>query len=149
MYGQHEVAVRETLHQRGSAEAVRAVIGEVGLAGDEAARDRRLQLVVDPEAAHHVVDGGVDAHRHLVRVLAGDALVHLEQVVVALADRVFAEPLHRIAEVEVHAVLQRADAAALVDLDLDGARCDVAGHEVAEGRIPALEEVVALLASGI
>ena len=48
------------------------------------------------------------------------------------------------AEVEVHAVLQRADAAALVDLGLGGPGGDVAGHEVAERRVAALEVVVAL-----
>ncbi len=68
--GEHEVAVGQALHQRRGAEPVRAVVGEVGLAGDEQAGDRRLQVVVDPQAAHDVVHGGVDPHRHLVRVLA-------------------------------------------------------------------------------
>jgi hypothetical protein len=44
------------------------------------------QVVVDPQPAHRVVRGGVDAHRGLVRVLPGDALVHLEQVAVAVGD---------------------------------------------------------------
>ena len=51
------------------------------------------QVVVDPEPAHRVVDRGVDPHRHAVRVLAGDALVHLEEVAVALLDHVVAEAL--------------------------------------------------------
>ena len=141
---QHEVAVGEALHERAGAEAVGAVVGEVRLAQHVEARDVAHQVVVDPQAAHRVVDGRIDAHGHDVRVLARDALVHLEQVAVALLDDVAAEPADRVREVEVHAVLQRADAPAGVDLALRRPRRDVAGHEVAEGGIPALEEVVAL-----
>ena len=77
---QHEVAVGEALHQRRGAEAVGAVVAEVGLTGAVQTGDGGHQLVVDPQATHRVVAGRVDAHRHFVRVLAGDALVHLEQV---------------------------------------------------------------------
>ena len=71
---QHEVAVGQALHERRGAEPVGAVVGEVRLAGHEQAGDRGLQVVVDPEPAHRVVDGRVDPHRRLVRVLAGDPL---------------------------------------------------------------------------
>ena len=81
----------------------------------------------------------------LVRVLVGDALVHLEEVAVALLDDVAAEAVDGVGEVEVDAVLQRADAVARVDLDLGGPAGDVARREVAEGRVPALEVVVALV----
>ena len=82
-----EVAVGQALHQRGRAEPVRAVVGEVRLAEHEQAGDRAHQVVVDPEPAHRVVHGGVDPHRDLVRVLVGDPLVHLEEVAVLLLDR--------------------------------------------------------------
>ena len=77
-------------------------------------------------------------------ILVGDALVHLEEVVVALPHDVVAEALDGGPEVEVDAVLQRADAAAGVALGLERPRCDVAGHEVAERRVATLEEVVAV-----
>ena len=60
----------------------------------------RHQVVVHPQAAHGVVDGGIDAHRHLVGIFAGDALVHVEQVAVALLDDVLAEALDGVAEIE-------------------------------------------------
>ena len=82
--GQHEVAVGEALHEGRGAEAVRAVVGEVGFAADEEAGHVGLQVVVHPEAAHRVVHRGEDAHRLAIRVLAGDVLVHVEQVPVAL-----------------------------------------------------------------
>ena len=47
-------------------------------------------------------------------------------------------------EVEVHAVLERPDALALVDHGLGVARRHVAGHQVAEAGVLPLEEVVAL-----
>ena len=87
---QHEVAVGEALHERRRAEPVRALVGEVRLAEHEQPGQVAHQVVVDPQPAHRVVDGGIDAHRHDVRVLVGDALVHLEEVAVALLDHVLA-----------------------------------------------------------
>ena len=142
---QHEVAVGEALHQRRRAEPVGAVIGEVRLAEHEQPGQVAHQVVVDPQPTHRVVDRRVDAHRDDVRVLAGDALVHLEEVAVALLDDRPPEPLDRLREVEVDAVLQRPDAATGVDLALDRARRDVARHEVAERRVAPLEEVVAVV----
>jgi hypothetical protein len=142
---QDEVAVREPLHERRGAETVRAVVGEVRLADREEARDGRLQLVVDPQAAHRVVRRRVDAHRDVVGVLPGDALVHVEQVPVLLRDDVAAEPADRLGEVEVDAVLHRTDAVARVDPLLRRTRGDVARREVPERRVAALEEVVAVL----
>ena len=66
------------------------MVGEVRLAEHVEAGHVAHQVVVDPEPTHRVVDGRVDAHRHHVRVLAGDALVHLDEVAVALLDHVLA-----------------------------------------------------------
>ena len=43
-----------------------------------------------------------NAHRHFIRIVAGDFLVHLEQVAVALADDLVTETFDRIFEVEVN-----------------------------------------------
>ena len=72
------------------------------------ARHGGHQLVVDPEPAHRVVRRRVDPHRDRVRVLAGDPLVHLEEVPVALRHDVLPEAADRLGEVEVDAVLPRA-----------------------------------------
>ena len=143
--GNDEVAVGEALHERAGAEAIGAVVGEVGFAENEQAGDGALQLVVDPEAAHGVVDGGVDAHRDLVGIFVGDALIHVEEVAVALADGLGAEAADGVGEVEVDAEAGFADAAAFVADGFGVAGGDVAGDEVAEGGIFALEVVVALV----
>ena len=83
---EHEVAVGEALHEGARPEAIRAVIGEIGFAGHEQAVDVAHQVVIDPESSHRVVRRRVDAHRRLVGILTGDALVHLEQVPVLLLD---------------------------------------------------------------
>src|SRR5690606_27246996 len=70
--------------------------------------------------------------------------VHLEQVAVALGDLVLAKALDGRPEVEIHSTPAGTDAAALVADFLGGTRRDVAGREVAERRILALEVVVAL-----
>ena len=118
---------------------------EVGLAQYEQAGDVAHQVVIDPQAAHGVVGRRIDAHRHLVGVLVGDLLVHLEQVAVTLADGVLAQALDGSGKVQVHAAPARADAAAVVALFLGGAGGDVTRGQVAEARVLALQVVVALL----
>ena len=139
-----EVAVGQALHQRRGAEAVGAVIGEVGLADDVEPRDGALQVVVHPGAAHRVVDRGVDAHRALVGVLPRDALVHLEEVAVAFLDLVAAESLDGIGEVEEDPLPAGTDPAPLVAHFLRRSAGDVARRKVAEGGVFPLEVVVAL-----
>ena len=143
--GEDEVSVGQTLHQGAGTESVGTVVAEVGFASGEEAGDGGLQLVVDPEAAHRVVDGGVDHHRRLVGVLVGDFLVHLEEVAVFLLDYVFAQSLDGVVEVEEDGEASAADTVAGIAALFGCAAGDVAGHEVAEGGIAALEVVVAVL----
>ncbi len=142
--GDDEVAVGQALHQRARAEAVGAVVGEVRFTEHVQARDRRHEVVVHPQSTHRVVHGGVDPHRHVVRVVVGDLLVHVEQVAVPLADHALPEPVDGIAEVEVHRQPRLTHAAPVVAHQLGGARRDVARDEIAEARIAAFEVVVAL-----
>ena len=139
-----EVAVGQALHQGRGAETVGSVVGEVGLAQNEEAGDRAHQVVVHPEAAHRVVHRRVDPHRHLVGILVGDALVHLEEIAVLLLDLLPAEPADRLRKVEVDAEPRLAHAAALVADALGGPRGNVARGEVAEARVHALQVIVAL-----
>ncbi len=60
-------------------------------------------MVIDPESAHRVVRGRVDAHRHVIGVLARDALVDLEEVAVLVPDVVQPQPPDGVGEVEVDA----------------------------------------------
>ena len=142
--GDDEVAVRQSLHQRARPQAVGAVIGEIGLAEGVEAGDVGHQVVVHPQAAHGVVGSRIDAHRHRVRIFAGDLLVHLEKVSIALFDGLPAQPLNSVLEVEVDAVLLRPHAPPRVYHRLGVAGGDVSGHQVAEARVLDLQEVVPL-----
>src|SRR5690606_34700548 len=82
--------------------------------------------------------------RGLVWIFAGDPLVHLEQVAVAIGDDLLAEAADGVGEVEIDRHLARADAAALVAHGLGGARGGVARDQVAEAGVATLEVVVAL-----
>src|SRR5262245_52907864 len=89
--------------------------------------------------------GGVDAHRLFVGVLGRDALVHIEEVAVALFDHALAEAPDRVGEIEVNAAPAGAGATPLV-ADLFGrARRDVARRQVAVARIFAFEVIIALV----
>jgi len=139
-----EVAIGEALHEGAGSEAVGAVVREVGFAEDVESGEVAHEVVVDPEAAHGVMDGGVDAHGDLVGVFARDLFVHLEEVAVAFLDGFAAEAFDGVREVEVDAEAAGSDAAAIVALFLGGAAGDVAWGEVAEAGVFAFEVVVAV-----
>ena len=142
--GQHEVTVGQALHEGGCAEAVCTVVGEVALADGEEALHGSLQFIVYPDAAHRVVYGGVNHHRRFVGAFVGDFLIHVEEVAVACGDFVASEVLDGLREVEEHGKAGVVHAVALVAAFLSGAAGHVAGHEVTEGGIAALEVVVAV-----
>ncbi len=140
----HEVPVGQPLHERAGPQPVGPVVGEVRFAQHVQAGDRAHEVVVDPQAAHRVVDGGVDAHGNLVRVLVGDALVHVEEVAVLFPDHGGPEALDGVRKVQVDAVPAGTHAAPFVRDLLGRARGDVARHQVAERGIAPLEVVVAV-----
>ena len=87
------------------------MVGEVTLTDSEQARDRGLQLVVNPDTAHCIVDGREYHHwlivleavllaYELAWVNVGNLLVHVKEVAVTLADLVDAEALDRLREVK-------------------------------------------------
>ena len=152
---QNEIAVGQALHQRGSTEAVGTVVREVALADSKESRNGRLQFVIDPNAAHRVVDGGENHHRmvvfhtvdflgELARIDIGDFLIHFEEVAVALHNFVDAEAVNRLREVEEHSQTGVVYAEAVVATLLGGTRSHVARHEVSESRIATLQIVVAV-----
>ena len=97
------------------------MVGEVRLAQHVQSLDGAHEVVVHPEPAHRVVHRRIDAHRTGVRVLVGDALVHLEEIAVALLDGLLAQPLDGVGEVEIHAASAGADAASVIAGFLRGA----------------------------
>ncbi len=143
--GEDEVAVGKALHEGGGTEAVGAVVGEVCLAADEEAGDGALEVVVHPEAAHGIVNGGEDHHGSAVGVVSGDAFIHFEEVAVAFLDGFFAVALDGVAEVEEDAESGGGHAVSGIAEFLGGAGGDVAGCEITEAGVFAFEVVVAFV----
>ncbi len=120
------------MHERACAETVRAVIGKIRFADDEQTGDVAHQIVINPQSAHRVMDGGINSHRNFVGIFAGDLFVNLKQISVTLADCLFAETLDRVREIEINTATARADATAFVADFLGRARRDVARRKIAE-----------------
>ena len=102
------------------------------------------------------MDSGEDHHRvvvfhavhltgKLTRIHVGDFLIHIEEVAIALAYCVDTKAVDSLREVEEHGKTGVVHAEALVATLLSGTRSNVARHEVTEGRIAALQVVVAIL----
>src|SRR6185437_4548444 len=140
----HEISVRQTLHERTRSESVGAVVREVRFAQRIKTGNGRHQIVVDPETAHGIMRRWVDTHRNLVRVLVGDALVHLEQITVSLGDGLRTESLDGIGKVEVHTAAGLTDTTALVAHLLCRAGRDVARAKITKRRILALQIIIPL-----
>ena len=141
--GDDEIPVGKSLHQRAGAEAVCAVVGEIGLAEHKESGDIALQIIVHPETAHGIMRRRVDAHRLSVGIFVGNLFVHLEKVAVAFAYRLLSEALDGIGKIQVDAPAARADAAAFIADLLRRAGRYVAGRKVAEARVFPLKIVVA------
>src|ERR1700682_6162730 len=90
------------------------------------------------------MDSGINPHRHFVRILVSDALVHLEEVAVALLDNAIAQTLDRVGKIQIDAESSLTHTSTLVTNFLGCAGCNVARREVAEAGILPLEKVVAL-----
>ena len=90
------------------------MVREVGFTADEQPANRAHQVVVHPQPAHGVVRRGVDTHRHVVRVFAGDALVHLEKIAVTFTNGADGEASDRIREIQKHSAAAWPNAATLV-----------------------------------
>ena len=99
--GKHEVSVGKTLHKSGCAETVGTVIREVALTDGKETLYRSLELIVNPDTTHCVVDSGED-HRIVIvhtvclageftGIYVGDLLVHVEEVAVTLTHNVDAK----------------------------------------------------------
>ena len=90
------------------------MVGEVGFACAEQTLDSGHQLIVNPDAAHGVVDGRIDHHWGLVRVVVGDLLIHLEEVAVLVGYHILAEALDGVGEVKEYGETGAVDTKALV-----------------------------------
>ena len=121
------------------------MIAPPGLAAHEQPRDGGHHVVVAPQSAHCEVRARRDPHRLGIRVLAGRVEVHGEQVPVAFLDGRFAQPGQGIAEVQVHAVLERAHTMARLDLFARRSGRDVSRGQVAVRRVLTFQVVIALV----
>ena len=103
-------------------------------------------LVVDPQPAHRVVDGGEDFHRHLAGVGPLELLVDFQDAGQLAVQHLAGDVGH--VEVDAHPPGLHAQAFLHADLE-DLAGADVAGHEVAVLGIALFEEVVAFLLGNV
>jgi hypothetical protein len=140
--GEHEIAVRQSLHECAGAETICAMIGKVRFADHMQAGDVAHQIIVHPQAPHCVMDRRVNAHRSMVGIVSGDFFVDIEEVAVTLADGVFTETLDRVLEIEIDAAPARTNAATFIAHFL-GAAGRISRERVAVARIFALEIIIA------
>src|SRR5688572_27300497 len=89
--------------------------------------------------------GGVNTHRYLCRIIAGDLLVHLEEVPVPFANHVLTKSSDGFRQVQVNAQSSRSNAVAVVADALARARGEVTRREIAERGIETFEVVVPIL----
>ena len=122
---QYEVTIGQALHQCGSTEAVGTVVREVTFTDGKQALDGSLQLVVNPDTTHRIVDSGEDHHRVIIfhtvdfvgeftRIHIGDFLIHIKEVTIALANDVDTKALDRLREVEEYSQTRVVHTEALV-----------------------------------
>ncbi len=133
------------MHESTGTESVGAVIGKIRFTDYKQPGHIVHQVVIDPQAAHRVMNGGVDPHRHFVGVFAGDLFIDFEQISVALPDCMFSQPLDCVGKIEIDAATAWANAPAFVTNFLCRARRNIARRKIAVARIFSLEIIIALV----
>ena len=141
---QYEVTVGQALHQSRCTQTVGTVVREVTFADGKQTLDSGHQFVVYPDAAHRIVDGGINHHRVLVRRYVRDFLVHVKQIAVALCHHILAQTVDSLGEVQEYGQACVVHTITLVATFLGGTAGHVARHQVTEGRITALQVIVAV-----
>ena len=151
----HEVTVGQSLHEGRSTKAVSTVVREVTLADGEESLHRCLQFIVNPNTTHRIVDSGINHHRVVVvatvgrgtlftGVHVGNLLIHVEEVAITLTDDVDTQTLDSLREVEEHSQTSVVHTEAGIATLLGCTAGHVTGNQVTEGRITALQVVVAV-----
>ena len=123
--GKYEVTIGQALHKSRSTQTVSTVVREVTLTDSEQTGDSGLQLIVNPNTTHCVVDSGEDHHgvivlyainglSQLTGVNVGNLLVHLEEVAITLENLLDAQTLDRLREVKEYSQTSVVNTEALV-----------------------------------
>ena len=124
--GQHEVSIGQSLHESRSAEAVGTVIGEVTFTDGKETINGGHELVVHPDTAHRVVDGG-EICMGFRRALVGDFFVHVEEVTIASFYDILTKTLDSAGEVEEDSQPRVVDTVASVAAFLSSTAGDARG----------------------
>ena len=111
---QYEVTISKTLHQCRCTEAVCTVVREVTLTDSEETLYRGLQLIVNPDTTHGVVDSRVDHHWGLVWIVISDLLIHLEEVAVTVSNSLLAKTVDSVREIKEYCKASSVYAEALI-----------------------------------
>ena len=122
---QYKVTISQTLHQCRSTQSVCTMVREVSLTNSKQTLYAGLQLVVNPDTTHSIVDSRINHHwviilnsidfiSHLARINVGDFLIHIKQVAIALTNHVNTQTTNSLREVKEHSQAGIVDTIALV-----------------------------------
>ena len=143
--GNYEISVSESLHKSGCSESVSTVIGEVGLTYCEKSGNGCLEIVIDPDSTHRIVDCGIYHHRFLPRGRSRDFLIHVEEVAVTLCHSLMTETVDCLGEIEEYRFSGFIYTESGITTLLCSTGSHVTGYKVSECGVTALEIVVAIL----
>ena len=90
------------------------------------------------------MDGGVNPHRNIVGIFAGDLFIHFKQIPVTLPDCMFAQTLDGVGKIEIDAPAPGTDAATFVANFLCRARRNITRRKIAVTRIFSFEIIIAI-----
>src|SRR5438270_2703880 len=102
------------------------------------------QVVVNPKAAHRIMDGRVNPHRNLVSVFGRDFLVNIEEISVPFPDRLLSQAPDGIGEIEVNSTTAGSDTATFIAHFLGRSRSDVARRQISKAGVFALQVIIAI-----
>ncbi len=146
---QDEESVCQSLHKGRGAQAVCAVVAEIGLANGKKPLYGSHQVVIYPQASHSVMDGRVNHHGFFTRIYVSDFFIHLEQVAVFLFYDFPALRLYGVRKVQKNSTAREVDPKSVVAPFQSGSRSHITRNQIAVRRIASFQVVISVLIGNI
>ena len=129
------------------------MIREVTFANSKKTRYRGLQLIVNPNTTHRIVDSRVNHHwlivlhtidfvSEIARINISDFLIHIEEVAITLLHSIKTQAVDTLGKVEEYSQTCVIYAKALITTLLSCTASNITRNEVTECRIATLQIVV-------
>src|SRR5574344_711919 len=90
----HKIAISKSLHKCRSSQPISTMIADISFANSIQSRYSSLQIIINPQSTHSIVNSRVNHHRFLIRINSSNLFIHLEKVTVTSSYHILSKSLN-------------------------------------------------------